>query len=123
MPVLGPLVGMPATHRRDPCTVGHNLAPRGQSLLYFTDRRRVFENRVITGSVPKANNVNVRLDQARHDRSAAQIDHSNTGSRLWGASAYRDKSAISNRHGLHNGIAPVDGMDPSIDEGDRGLIW
>src|SRR6202040_3100950 len=77
MTMFGPLVWMPATHRGDPCTLGHIFPPRGQSLLNLPERGRVFQDSVIAGTVSETHTMDMGLHQPWHDGTAAQIDDPN----------------------------------------------
>ena len=79
--MLGPLVRVPAAHRRDPLALRHVLPPRGERFLDLANRRRVLENRVIAGTIGQAHAVDVAFDEAGHDRSAAQVDDPRAGGR------------------------------------------
>src|SRR5579863_8797669 len=57
--VFGPLIGMPATHRRDPCTFRNILAARGQRFLDLANGGRVLEDRMIARTVGEAHDMNV----------------------------------------------------------------
>ena len=47
MPMLGPLIRMPAAHRRDPLALRHALPAGRERFLDLADRRRVLEDRVV----------------------------------------------------------------------------
>ena len=76
--MLGPLVRMPTPHRRDPLPFGHVFTPRRERFLHAANRGRVLEDRVITGPVSEAHAMDMRLDQAGHHRTAAEVDDSTT---------------------------------------------
>ena len=78
--VLGPLVRVEAAHRRDPCAVGHARTSRGQRFLDLLDRSRVLEDRVVTGPVGEAYDVDVALDHAGDDGAPLQVDRAPTPS-------------------------------------------
>ena len=99
-----------------PC--GNVLAPRGQRLLDLANRGRVFKDGVIAGTVPQAHDVDMRLDQSRHDRAAAQIDDANAGSRRR-CGVHRHKPAVSNGDGGGDGVGRVHGVDSAVDQRER----
>src|SRR5438105_14357709 len=47
MPMLGPLIRMPSTHRCDPLSFRHIAPANGERFLNFSNRCRVFEYRVV----------------------------------------------------------------------------
>ena len=115
--MLGPLVRVPAAHRRDPLAFGDALPPRGERLLDLSDRGRVLEDRVIAGAIGEAHAVDMAFDDARHDRAPLQIDHLRAG--LRGdvvRRADRSEAAVADGHGIRDGVARVHRVDAAVDE-------
>ena len=111
--VLGPLVGVPAAHRRDPLAVGHALAARRQGLLDLANRGRVLERRVVARPVRQADDVHVRLDEPRHHRAAAQVDAASRGARRRRV-AGRDDAAAADGDATHHGGARIHRVDAPV---------
>src|SRR5438034_7268714 len=116
MAMLGPLVRMPAAHRRDPLALWDFLAPRSQRFLDLPDRRCVLENGVIAGTVGQAHAVDVALDDSRYDSAPLQIDDS----RVWPASrrciSNSGEAAVPDRHSTGDGVLRIHRVNPAIDE-------
>ena len=73
-PLLGELRRIPSAHRRDEAAGGHALRSRLDHRLHLGDRGRAFERRVIPGPDAEQDDVIVVVDEAGHDRAAAQVD-------------------------------------------------
>ena len=80
--MLGPLIWMPAAHRRDPLALGHALAPGSKRFLDLADGRRVLENGVVARPVGEADDMDVTFDEAGHNRAASEVDDLQTRGRI-----------------------------------------
>ena len=116
--MLRPLVRMPTAHRRDPLPFGHVFPPRRERFLHLANRGGVLEDRVIAGPVRKANAMDVRLDQAGYYGAAADVDDAST---RWRRSADGRKNTVTDRDAVGDCAAPIDRVDPSIDDPEVGV--
>ena len=114
MAVLGPLVGMPAAHRRDPLALRHVLPPGRERFLNLADRRGVLEHRVIAGPVGQADDVHVAFDEAGHDGSPFEVHDARVGGTGGRGVADRDEPAVPDRHGPREFRASIVWIRPLV---------
>src|SRR5579883_1582024 len=116
MAMLRPLVRMPSAHGCDPLSGRNVFAPCGERFLDVANRSRVLEDRVITGTVRQAHDMNVSFDEAGYDGSAFEIDHAHTrlGSRASVADAR--ESAVADGHRCRRGVPCIHRMKLAVDE-------
>jgi hypothetical protein len=89
---------VPAPHGGDEL-VGRGVSSSiGERLRDFTNRPGVLENRVIAGPVAEIHEMVVRVDDARNNSAAAQIDDPGTGRTRGHAATDRQKSTVSDRN-------------------------
>ena len=119
--MLGPLVRVPAAHRRDPLPFGHGLSPRGQRVLNVTDGRRVLEDGVVAGTVGEAHAVHVRFDEPGNRCAPFEIDDLRVRSGSRRTATDGDETAVSDRHGAGDRVAGVHRVDAPVGQ-DEGLI-
>ena len=117
--MLAPQVRMRRADRRNPLALGDGVSVRGQHVLHFANRGRALHvQRVVAGAVGGVEAVEVGVDESRHDRAPAKVDHlrRREAAPMRRRIADRREAAVADGHRARDGVSRVHGVDASVDE-------